>query len=117
MNLIKKTDVTVTASGSAGWEAIKNKKKTLIFGDSWYSNIHGCFKVNSNTTNNEINDFINQEFKQNNFKSDLDNILSQTHQGVANLDYVEIYGLEKFNPKVNSEEVTKNILNFIKKKN
>ena len=41
-------------TNSESWESIKSGKKTLVFGTSWFSDIHGCFKVNNQTTDDEI---------------------------------------------------------------
>ena len=114
-DLLAKTDITATISGTSGWEAIKNKKKVLLFGSSWYSNIHGVFQIKNETTNDEISKFIEDDFDYSRFLSDFNNILSQTYEGVVGQDF-NFNELKNFNKNQNSERVAKSIITFLNNK-
>lgn len=43
--LINKSQTIATVTGTAGWEAIMRSKPTLVFGQAWYRDCHGAFKV------------------------------------------------------------------------
>ena len=115
--LVKQTDLVATNCGTPGWESIKSGKKTLVFGISWFSDIHGCFKVNNKTTDDEIKEFIQQEFDPPKFCSDFNNLMSQSCHGLIDLHYKEFYGIKNFDEKRNTEKIIDHILKFLKKLN
>jgi len=43
--LIKKAKIIATITGSSGWEAILQKKPTLVFGNPWYCSFNKCYIV------------------------------------------------------------------------
>jgi hypothetical protein len=43
--LISKSKIVATVSGSAGWEAILKGKPAFIFGRPWYSSCKSCFVI------------------------------------------------------------------------
>ena len=115
--LVKQTDLIATNCGTPGWESIKSGKKTLVFGTSWFSDIHGCFKVNNQTTDDEIKKFIQQEFDPSKFSSDFNNLMSQSCHGLIDLRYKEFHGIKNFDEKRNAEKIVDHILKFLKKLN
>ena len=115
-DLIEKTDITVTLSGTAGWEAIKNKKKCLLFGSSWYSDIHGVLKIKNETTDEDINKFLEEDFDYSKFKSDFNNILSQTYEGIIFQNYKKLNELKNFDKYQNAKNVAKDVLKFLSDK-
>jgi hypothetical protein len=46
-SLVKQAQAVATVTGTAGWEAILRQKPVLIFGQTWYRDCAGVFKVNS----------------------------------------------------------------------
>ncbi len=106
-----------TNCGTPGWESIKSGKKTLVFGTSWFSDIHGCLKVNNQTTDDEIKKFIQQEFDPSKFSSDFNNLMSQSCHGLIDLYYKEFYGIKNFDEKRNAEKIINHILKYLEKLN
>jgi len=45
--LIKKSQVVATITGTVGWESVVRKKPVLMFGYPWYRDAPGIFKVNN----------------------------------------------------------------------
>ena len=60
--IIASSDVIVTCSGTIGWEGLLSGKKCLLFGESWYSNLYGVLKINDETRDDEILNFLQEEF-------------------------------------------------------
>lgn len=48
--LVKNSQAVATVTGTAGWEAILRGKPALIFGQAWYKDCEGVFKVSSAET-------------------------------------------------------------------
>ena len=111
--LIKKTDITATVCGTPGWEAIKNGKKTLLFGKSWFSGIHGCLKIGDHTTDEEIKKFIEQEFDKSTFDKDFNNLMGQSYKGLIDFDYKNILKLKNFDEHKNATEIKNIILEIL----
>ena len=111
--LIKKTDITATVCGTPGWEAIKNGRKALLFGKSWFSGIHGCLKISDHTTDEEIKKFIEQEFDKSKFDKDFNNLMSQSYKGLIDLDYKNILKLKNFDEHKNATEIKNIILEIL----
>ena len=114
LELIKKSDLVATVTGTPGWEAIKYRKKVLVFGNSWYSYIHGCLRVNNNTSDEEIHNFLNQSYNDNKFKSDFNRLFSQSFEGITDIDANQFYKTKNYNQEKNSKKVVLNILDYIK---
>ena len=92
----------------------KYRKKVLVFGNSWYSYIHGCLRVNNNTSDEEIHNFLNQNYNDNKFKSDFNRLFSQSFEGITDIDANQFYKTKNYNQEKNSKKVVLNILDYIK---
>jgi hypothetical protein len=43
--LIDRSKMVATITGSAGYESLARSKCVIVFGDVWYGQVHGCFRV------------------------------------------------------------------------
>jgi hypothetical protein len=44
--LIDRSEMVATITGSAGYESLSRSKCVIIFGEVWYQDVDGCFRVN-----------------------------------------------------------------------
>jgi hypothetical protein len=111
--IINNTDLTATITGTASWEALISKKKCVVFGKSWNFLLHGCMKIDENTTSNQLKKFINKKFSINKFYQDLSDLLKTTYTGVINNFYKSIS--VNYNDNKNTKIVSIAILKYIEK--
>lgn len=103
--LTEKSEFVSTVTGTAGWEAIKGGKKTLVFGQAWYLSLPGVIKYKEKLTLEEINSY---SFNHEQLEKEFSNLLSKAGEGYIDKNYVN--GATDFNPIKNAQ----NILNAIK---
>jgi hypothetical protein len=64
--LINNSIAVSTITGTAGWEALFRKKPVLLFGNIFYQDAPGVFKIKTEADcNNAINQIVNNGFKYN----------------------------------------------------
>ncbi len=126
IELIKKSDIVASAFGTSGWEALINKKKCLLFGNSWYSDLSGVLKVNNNTDDETILKFINKKFDEEKFNSDLSNLYGSFYEGYVvgrewfgktsksdvDIEWLDLLE-EKYDKKQNTKKLINNLKNFL----
>jgi hypothetical protein len=85
--LLEKSDIVATISGTAGWEAIKGGKQCLLFGSSWYQRLPGCIKYNKTI---DIGSLISESYKLdfNRFKNDFSLLMDGCADGIVDKDYI-----------------------------
>jgi len=107
--LLERSDIVATISGTAGWEAIKGGKRCLLFGSSWYQRLPGCVKY-TNTIN--IYDFIDENYQLDfdPFQNDFSLLMDGCADGIVDKDY--IVEVENFTYKKNATTLV-NSLNKI----
>jgi len=49
-SLIKKSQAVATATGTAGWEALLRQKPALVFGNAWYKDCPGSWRISGPTS-------------------------------------------------------------------
>jgi len=111
--IINNTDLTATITGTASWEALISNKKCLVFGKSWNYLLHGCMKIDDNTTRYQLQKFIKSEFNIQKFYNDLNSLLKTTYKGVINNFYKNIS--VDYDDNINSKIVAEAIFNYLKK--
>ena len=126
IELIQKSDIVATCFGTSGWEALTNKKKCLLFGNSWYSGLSGVLKINNDIDDEKIFKFIKEKFNEEKFNLDLSNLYSSFYEGYAvgqwfnktNKEQVDFYLFNEFEENYDQKENTKkqinNLKNFLK---
>jgi hypothetical protein len=104
LDLIERSTITATISGSAGWETIKGGKKCLIFGRAWYMGLPGCYPYYDEMD-------LQKVFEDNNKNKDfeylcqsVDSLMKKAPIGVVDYDYSEI--VDDFNIKENAKKVS-----------
>lgn len=104
LDLIEKSTITATISGSAGWEAIKGGKKSLIFGRAWYMGLPGCYLYDDEMDLQKVfeDNNKNQDFEY--LSQSLDCLMKKAPMGVVDPYYSEI--VDDFNVKENAKKVS-----------
>lgn len=82
--LIDKSILTVTISGTAGWEALQKEKKCLVFGQAWYQSLPGCYHYNEVSVQ-ECIDLPNPDIKK--VKEAYELLLSRCMDGIVDDSY------------------------------
>lgn len=62
-DLIEKSQVVATVTGTVGWEAVLRSKPAITFGYPWYMHCEGVFRVDSTESCREILEKINSGYK------------------------------------------------------
>ncbi len=107
--LLPSMDFVVTSSGTIGWEALNLGKKCLLFGNSWYSNLHGVMKITNITSDEEIIKFFDEKFDNNLFNISLQNLYESFYDGIVLKSYIP------WQPNFNEQNNSKKVINQIKK--
>jgi len=113
--LIKKCLFCSTIVGTAGWEALLEKKKSLIFGNSWYQKIHGCITYNDSLNKNKLKKLIKKRFDTKLFSKSYSKLIGSMFEGVISPYYT--YLLKKFDNKKNAKNVTRDVIKILKNYN
>lgn len=129
IELIQKSDIVATCFGTSGWEALTNKKKCLLFGNSWYSGLSGVLKIDNHTDDEKIFKFIKEKFNEEKFNLDLSNLYSSFYEGYTDsqwfrktnkkdeeFDWFDLID-EKFDKKENTKKMINNFKSFLKQNN
>ncbi|MBD1161916.1 hypothetical protein IDH30_06535, partial [Pelagibacterales bacterium SAG-MED15] len=109
---LDKSDMTATISGTIGFQGLLKSKKCLLFGHSWYKNLHGVLKIKNSTDEQQINDFFYDQFDKTKFINDLQKLLSTCDKGII-ADYGSSY---EFDKNLNCTQIINNLNKFIEKK-
>lgn len=106
--LSAKARITATVTGTAGWEAIRKGRPTVVFGGAWYRSLPGVvewrpgldFKAISETT-----------FPHHELERKAGELLSRAHAGVLETIYTEI--VRDYDPVANAQVVADTLLNLL----
>lgn len=107
--LINNCKSVVTISGTAGWEALFQKKTVLLFGNNFYQSGPGVYQIkNMETLIDSINKIINKDFiyNENNLKAFLNSIEKNSIHGFVDSVYCN-------NSSFSFEESNKNLIEYI----
>jgi len=113
-DLLKRCDLIVTGAGTAGWEALLNSKKCLVFGNPWYLNLHGCLSFDDKLSKYDIEKFMNEKFDKDILIDDLKCLIKTCSDGVIADFYKKIY--VSYDDSINSKVVSDQVIKFIKTK-
>ena len=109
--IIASSDVIVTCSGTIGWEGLLSGKKCLLFGESWYSNLYGVLKINDETRDDEILNFLQEEFDYSEFYSSVQNLYNSFKNGVISKWYYPI--AENFDDQKNAKIICDEVFKYV----
>jgi hypothetical protein len=109
--MIKRSNLVATITGTIGFEALYFSKKCLIFGNCWYQNFAGIFRVKDKTTGEEINEFINTNIESHKFLRDFNSFLSTCENGVVDSYYKS--EVKNFNNEENCKDIINSLSKFI----
>lgn len=112
--ILNSVDVIVTCSGTIGFEGLLVGKKCLTFGQSWYSKLHGVLKVEKDTSDEKILDFLNKEFDYDKFYISLQNLYNSFKDGIVLKTYTPY--VDNFDEINNAKKITESIIEFTKDK-
>jgi hypothetical protein len=112
-SIFKIADLVATITGTPGFEALLESKKSIVFGNAWYKNFHGVLHVTKNTSNEEIDSFVNMKYERSKFINDLKLLISSCDNGVIEYDYAEL--VNNFDHNSNCKQVAENIKRFLNK--
>ena len=73
-----------TITGTAGWEAIKGGKPTLVFGQSWYTSLPGVFRYEPGIDLEQIADY---NIDHDNLKFEFNKLLTKTGRAIVHSSY------------------------------
>ena len=110
--ILEKVDCVVTSSGTVVWEALNLGKKCLLFGNSWYSKLHGVLQINDKTSDEEISNFIEKDFVKETFYKSLQNLYNSFYDGIVLKSWISIF--PQFEDKKNAKKIVKDIKEYIK---
>lgn len=105
--LIKGARAVATITGKAAWEAVQRGIPALLFGDTWFANCPGVFKVNGPESCGQAVVKISQGFKPSN--QDIINFLKSFDQATFHGYIDNAYG-----PKISRLTTNENMANILK---
>jgi len=85
--LTEKSLFVSTITGTVGWEAIRQGKKVLAFGNPWYKSLPGVFTYNETLT---YKDIIEYDIDHSELEKKLGMLMSISHDGVVDRHYKKI---------------------------
>lgn len=98
--LTQHSQFVATITGTAGWEALKNAKPVLVFGNTWYENLPGAFKYVEGMTLDEL---LAYQYDQSTLEKAFSDLMARCNEGVACVGYAAM--CESFNRVTNTKAV------------
>lgn len=83
-DLISRSTIVATVTGTAGWEAIKGGKPALVFGRPWYMTLPGVFRYEPNI---DLAAISNYQIVHERFQQVFANLMTKTGRGVVDPAY------------------------------
>jgi hypothetical protein len=108
-DLIENSQFVSVISGTAGIEALKNGKKTLLFGNNYYQGFPGVFRYHENF---QLTDLLDYELKLEDVEQAFSLLLARMENGVANSDHSAM--VENFDSKENAKLMLHFFERFVK---
>lgn len=96
----QRSQFVMTITGTAGWEALKNTKPVLIFGNTWYEGLPGVFKYQEGMT---IEGLRNFQYDQAKLEAAFSDLMARCNEGVACVGYSAM--CENFDGVANAKRV------------
>ena len=106
--LIKQSKILATITGTAGWEAIRLGKPTIVFGDAWYAEMPGVFRSEKIQSKEDIIKIGEHTFSKESLRNEFNKLQEFLHEGVIDYDYVRL--TKGFDYQKNTKVVGENLL-------
>lgn len=87
-DLLKKSQVVATISGTVGWEALTGGKPIVTFGMAWYRDFSGVYKFSNNL---DLQDIAKQHIDHDTLQKQVDDFSKSCNQGVVSSAYRKLY--------------------------
>ena len=107
-DLMKRCEFLATITGTAGWEAIQQGKKAVVFGNAWYKSLPGVIQYKRELTYKSIKD---HSFSHEELECAYSEFIERLHTGVVDRHYTKI--VPDFNTTKNNQKVALQIYGFL----
>lgn len=87
-DLLKKSQVVATISGTVGWEALTGGKPIVTFGMAWYRDFNGVYKFSNKL---DLQDIAKQHVDHATLQKQVDDFSKSCNQGVVSSAYRKLY--------------------------
>jgi hypothetical protein len=104
---LERAKFAATITGTVGWEAIRQGKSVVCFGNPWYQSLPGVIKYHSKLTFKEIDSAV---IDHDELQRKTGELVSRMHDGVPNSGYDEI---SKKTKEQSSQSIAKNLHNIL----
>ncbi|MCO5113692.1 MAG: hypothetical protein M9899_05915 [Bdellovibrionaceae bacterium] len=104
-DLIKYSKFIATITGTAGWEALRMGKKVLLFGDVWYQDLSGVYKVRDIVSIDEME--LSSSIERKSLEQGFSALTKYLHKGVINSAYKAM--VEEYDDAENAKCVVSSI--------
>lgn len=109
--LTEKSLFVSAITGTVGWEAIRQGKKVLAFGNPWYKSLPGVFTYNEILT---YKDIIDYNIVHSELEDKLGLLMSMMHDGIVDRHYKKM--LKEYDKESNLDIVSNTIIDLLLKK-
>jgi len=106
--LTEKSLFVSTITGTVGWEAIRQGKKVLAFGNPWYKSLPGVFTFKETLT---YEDIMKYTIDHNELENKLGMLMSMSHQGIVDRHYKKM--LQEHDKNENLNTVSDTIIELL----
>ena len=111
VEIIEKTALTATISGTAGWESIKGGGKCLAFGQAWYASLPNCLTYHPKLSRSELDAFLAEVETFDALRQSFDLLACKAGVGVVDSGYNGL--VSGYNSKSNAINVTQSLMAVI----
>lgn len=109
--IMAKAALTVTVTGTAGWEAIKGGGKCLVFGQAWYASLAGCLTYSDSGADEALRAFLDQPHSFEEFRESCESLWRKMGVGVVDPDYSGI--VREFKADQNACDVVQSLFSVL----
>jgi len=110
-NTYELTDKSLFVSaitGTVGWEAIREGKKVLAFGNPWYKSLPGVFSYDENLTYEKLIDY---QIDHSELEEKLGLLMGMSHDGIVDRHYKKM--LKEYDKEKNLDIVSDTIIDLL----
>ncbi len=107
--LSSKAKFVATVSGTAGWEAIRKGRPAVVFGNSWYKSLPGCFRWSDDL---DLEQVAEATFSHSDVERAYGAVLAKCHDGVIEDIYINM--VDDFDRSANVETVSNAIVSLLR---
>lgn len=109
--LLEQSQFTATISGTACWEALKGGKKSLIFGQAWYSALPGCRTYREGFDFDGFLAAAQKEVPFDELREAFNRLMAKAGDGVIDKDYACL--VAGFEVKANAKKAAESLMRVL----